>query len=640
MARLSEIERERRASARGAAEETKEQELLGRYETFVQETRKTAAEELEKLAAEERYERFCLACARDESRKASLLHERRSTATTRAHADAIARIEKRRRDLLAEDPDAFFVYHAHEVGRDIEDQQRGRLIDTGYVARARKRIASSLDAGIPVYLVGHLGSGKTQLAVEAAEDYSAEREQRRRVAEDMQDWQKAHPGASRAEAIAHFDEAWKKAESEAEPESFRPYLVSGSHNLTAEDLFSEKSLVLSHAGAGKGRAEELSNLLDSFSSFVGAHAEELSKLNHSVKEKVIEGAWKTYSDLAVADASGFGTVVERVDKEVLRALKEGRPVIIDEMNAIAMPNLIALNDILQHHAGQEAYVAGVGKVEIKPGFCLIGTGNLSTQQVSYEGTNALNPAFQSRFTTIEYNYVPQATEGSLKERTENTPSELFRLIVEHLLNPDGSLDIPDAGHTLELLWQLAELARMSQNIFEGVSELGADADTPTLAEGVLSIRNLMHVLDFWNRGEEADLSLALWDAFLSTVTNADDRNLLLGLAVRYGFFQEADGWKVPARARGAAALGYEDIWCAPYAYEAAPLEHLSQEDVVYLLFGNGPARTELPEDLAHDIQIDGSADQDISVAEDVAAHARTLGAGVRVLDALFPDKEA
>lgn len=612
---------------------------MSRYGEYVERARKKAGEELSALEKEERYERFCLAEARDESRASSLLHERRSTEATRAHADAIAKIEKRKRALLAEDPDAFFVCHSRELGRDIEDQKAGRLIDTGYVARARKRIASSLDAGIPVYLVGHLGSGKTQLAVEAAEDYSAEREQRRRAAEDMDAWTKAHPDASRSEAVAHFDEAWNKADAKAAREDFRPYLVSGSHNLTAEDLFSEKSLELSHAGAGKGRAQELADLLDSFSSFVGAHAEELAKLDHSVKEKVIEGAWKTYSDLAVADASGFGTVVERVDKEVLLALKEGRPVIIDELNAIAMPNLIALNDILQHHAGQEAYVAGVGKVEIQPGFCLIGTGNLSTQQVSYEGTNALNPAFQSRFTTIEYNYVPQATEGSLKERTDETPSELFRLIVEHLLNEDGSLDIPDAGHTLELLWQLAELARMSQNIFEGVSELGADADTPTLAEGVLSIRNLMHVLDFWNQGEEADLSLALWDAFLSTVTNADDRNLLLGLAVRYGFFQETDGWKVPARARGAAALDYEDIRCAPYAYDAAPLEHLSIEDVVYLLFGNGPARTMLPDDLAADIQIDGSAEQDISVAEDVAAHARTLGAGVRVLDALFPDKE-
>ena len=55
-------------------------------------------------------------------------------------------------------------------------------------------------------------------------------------------------------------------------------------------------------------------------------------------------------------------------------------------------------------------------MKIAEGFCLIGTGNLSTGTVSYEGTNVLNPAFQSRFTTIAYNYVPQSTEGTLAEQ--------------------------------------------------------------------------------------------------------------------------------------------------------------------------------------------------------------------------------
>lgn len=631
------MERRRRAEVRGGTDAPTA--LDGRYAAFVADARKAARGRLDALQAKERYERYLLALAREQSRATSLLHERHSTPETRAHAQALSKIEARRRHLMETDADAFFVWHEEELGSDLKDQEAGRLIDVPYLARARRAIASSLDAGIPVYLVGHLGSGKTQLAVEAAEDYSYGRTIDAKLAEEMGAWEKAHPEATYEERCAYFSDAFAATTSALSPEDMKPYLVSGSHNLTPEDLFSEKSLTLSHAGSGSAPDAQLAHLMDSFLGFLEEKREDLARLDHSVKVDVIESAWKTYSDLYVAEQSGYGTTVEKVDKEVLLALRQGRPVIIDEMNAIAMPNLIALNDILQHHAGQEAYVAGVGKVEIQPGFCLIGTGNLSTQQVSYEGTNALNPAFQSRFTTIEYNYVPQATEGSLKDRTDETPSELFRLIVEHLLNEDGSLDIPDAGHTLELLWQLAELARMSQNIFEGVSELGADADTPTLAEGVLSIRNLMHVLDFWDQGEEADLSLALWDAFLSTVTNADDRNLLLGLAVRYGFFQEADGWKVPARARGAAALSYEDIRCAPYAYDAALLEHLSTEDVVYLLFGNGPARTMLPDDLAADIQIDGSAEQGISVAEDVAAHARTLGAGVRVLDALFPDKE-
>src|SRR5690606_3823182 len=101
---------------------------------------------------------------------------------------------------------------------------------------------------------------------------------------------------------------------------------------------------------------------------------------------------KSFSDLLVASNSSFGTVIKKVEREILIAVKEGRTVIVDELNTIAMQNLIALNDILQRHAGSTAYITGVGPVLINPGFGFIGTGNLSTQMVNYEGTNELNPA--------------------------------------------------------------------------------------------------------------------------------------------------------------------------------------------------------------------------------------------------------
>lgn len=36
-----------------------------------------------------------------------------------------------------------------------------------------------------------------------------------------------------------------------------------------------------------------------------------------------------------------------------------------------MQNLIALNDILQRHAGNTAYITGIGPVTIQPGFGFI-----------------------------------------------------------------------------------------------------------------------------------------------------------------------------------------------------------------------------------------------------------------------------
>ena len=130
---------------------------------------------------------------------------------------------------------------------------------------------------------------------------------------------------------------------------------------------------------------------------------------------------------------------------------------------------------------------------------------------------------------------------------------------------------------------------------------------------MLSIRNLIHVLDLWNLGEEMDLSMALWNGFLGYVTNSDDRNLLLSLAVRYGFFQPQDGWKVESRARGEAGQRYEDIRTQETIYDPQPLVDLSREDTVRLIFGKGPSRKSLPDALKSQILVD--EDMDVSVAD-------------------------
>jgi hypothetical protein len=176
------------------------------------------------------------------------------------------------------------------------------------------------------------------------------------------------------------------------------------------------------------------------------------------------------------------------------------------------------------------------------------------------------------------------------------------------------------------------MARMSENIFEGRSDtVNADGDTPVLSEAVLSVRGIMHVLDMWNYGEETDLSMALWNGFLSSVTNPDDRNLLLALAAEYGFFRDEDGWQIKTRARGEGALSYEDIRTRKYEYEIKPLEKLSREDVVEILFGRGPKRKELPENLRGEILIDDAAGESSNIAESLDETVRQLEHGAEVL---------
>ncbi|MGN1024263.1 MAG: hypothetical protein ACI4OJ_12235, partial [Lachnospiraceae bacterium] len=210
------------------------------------------------------------------------------------------------------------------------------------------------------------------------------------------------------------------------------------------------------------------------------------------------------------------------------------------------------------------------------------------------------------FTTIEYNYAPQETTGDLDACEHPEKNELFRLLLLHLCDREGKLYLPDPETTLPALYRLAQLSRISQDIFSGrgAGDLAAGGEVPVLNEAVLSVRGLFHVLDHWNLGEAEDLSMALWNGFLSSVTNADDRNLLLALSVRCGFFPETKGWHVEAKKRGDAPLSYDDIRTDPVRHVVQPLICLSSEDVAELLFGRGPKRSTIDEDLGEEILFD------------------------------------
>ena len=636
MEKLSILEEKRRKLLAG--HEIPDDPLLKQYCSCIRFLRQKAADKLAGNEEESVWEAFLLEEERRRSRDDSINGERRSTPQSRQHAARLQGLIRQKEAAAAQDPDVFYVLHEKELLQDLNDERDGKLVNVPYLQRARKQISDSLEAGIPVYLVGHLGSGKTQLAKESAEEQMYKRTLYHLLKEKMDAYDTAHPGADNEKKKAYFLSIHQECEEKAQAVQDHPYFIAGSRHLSVEDMFTEKTLRLSHFVQDKTYQEQMNSLIQDYLGYVKKSESVLAGMNDTQKNEWLLAGWKTYTEMYVNENTGFGTIVDKIEKEVLLALKEGKPVIIDEINTIAMPNLIALNDILQHHAGQKAYITGVGTLKIQDGFALIGTGNLSTNTVSYEGTNVLNPAFQSRFTTIAYNYVPQSTEGTLAQQKDPGQNELFRLVMEHLCNDDGSLDLPVPSLSIDALWRFAQLARMSQLIFEGRSSVSENGDVPVLNEAVLSIRSIIHVLDTWNFGEEMDLSMALWYGFLSSVTNNDDRNLLLSLAVRYGFFADNDGWHVPARSKGEAGLTMEDIRTAAYSHEIAPLEHLSRQDVVTLLFGKGPARKSLPDEFAGKIEIDEDVDMQ---AKDLMAQdgkIRDLEHGAAILDSLGMQK--
>ncbi len=126
---------------------------------------------------------------------------------------------------------------------------------------------------------------------------------------------------------------------------------------------------------------------------------------------------------------------------------------------------------------------------------------------------------------------------------------------------------------------------------------GFGTDELELRESVLSIRNILHVLDNWNQGEEKDLSKALWDGFITSITYPDDQNYILSQAVRFGFFPISEGWEIETKGIGEVTTTYDEIRTRTYHYVRQSIEALSYLDVVHLIFGKGVPRKALPKGL-------------------------------------------
>lgn len=591
-------------------EESKsENAIIKEYRNYLkneENKQKKLIEELENLIS---YEKFFLEVERKRNQKYYNSNFYGSNEATRYRVDKINSYSKELREIINNSPDAWRYYYHRQLINDIQTGYNQDLVEVEYVIQAKRKIIESLKQSTPVYIIGHLGSGKTQMAREAAIEFTLENIIQEELEDQMEKWFLKNQNASEDEAIEKFSELNRdrrnyyknllKEGNKAEIEKIYPYFISGSYNLTYEDMFVEKTLSLEKTSSDETNLELIDEVVDQYFAWLKTHKNQLENIEPEKQEIIKSKVWDSISEIFIARNSIYGTVVKKIEREILLAVRNGRPVIIDELNTIAMQNLIGLNDILQSKFGAKAYVTGFGPVTIKKGFGLIGTGNLSTDLVSYEGTNELNPAFKSRFLTIEYNYVTQNTVGSLKNQTNPEKNELFRILLVRLADNNGNLHIPTPTRSLEEIFRLAQLSKVSQEVFMGkwlsTSKENSTNEPPELKESVLSLRNILRILDNWNLGEEKDLTLALWDGFISSITNPKDQAYNLSQAVRFGFFKESEGWDINNENLGKVVLEYDDLRTRPYQYIRGEIETLSYLDLIKIIFGPAPERKELPD---------------------------------------------
>ena len=275
-----------------------------------------------------------------------------------------------------------------------------------------------------------------------------------------------------------------------------------------------------------------------------ALAEYLSRRGVGREPELVSG----YGDITSAQligshelrAEGGATVSAFVPGPLLRAMAEGRPVILDEVNAMPPEFLKRLNRILQLRPGEALGVqedAG-REVRIAPGFAIIATANEQTPH-RYRGLDRLSAELVNRFGANGYRvHYPDAGR-----RYEEFPAENGLLAAAAVADERGELP---AGIGADELMRAARAAFISQQVFAGAHGEGfADYVStereidgrPGLEEAVLAPRTLVAILrKVAGSAGSVTLERAL-TRFVEGVMHREDRRVL-------GLILEGQGFRV------------------------------------------------------------------------------------------------
>ncbi|GAA1630354.1 AAA family ATPase [Leucobacter chromiireducens] len=244
-----------------------------------------------------------------------------------------------------------------------------------------------------------------------------------------------------------------------------------------------------------------------------------------------------YGDISTAQLIGSHelrndrgvTVTDFEPGPLLRAMREGRPLILDEVNAMPAEFLKRLNRILQLRPGAEFAVqeqAGE-RVRIAPGFTILATANEHAPH-RYRGIEPLSAELVNRFGahTFRVRY-PDAALGYTEFPRENA-----LLAMAAVATDLGELP---PGMTPAHIELAARAAFVSQQVFSGNSGEGFErfvateqqADrAPGLEETVIAPRTLVAILERVALEGTADALHAALSRFADGVMHPEDRRTL------------------------------------------------------------------------------------------------------------------
>lgn len=450
--------------------------------------------------------------------------------------------------LYQSTPEAFFGLHLKQLEEYKEQMTKGKIVETPYVEEQLENIIAHIGVGTPVFLHGHLGSGKTELAMHAAREMGKE-----------------------------------------------ALVISGSKYTSTAELYGHQTLAVEKIDQeeAKAFAREIENEFNNWKS-ENIHANEAEQ-NRS-HDRILR--------TMLASKRG-GTVSDYFLGPVYRAMDEGKILIIDEINAIPHEVLISLNHILTRKINDEVDVQQDSgrKVSVKKGFSIIATGNLDEGYEQYVGRQSMDAAFISRFHPIEHDYLPQATEGKPEDAAEEGNNELYQLLLAHMIDKNGNLDAPKSA--MDDLWRLAKAARVTQDLFSGKNSGDAyyaqDATGKGIAyklqKSVLALRGLDRIIRQWKADDfSKELDAYLWNDFVGEAVVAEDRLFLYQLLKnQFGFFSGKNWPEAPGIEK---AKSFKIT--KPPKNQAKERDFTGPREVIRKAFGPEPERTAWPEAITSD----------------------------------------
>jgi len=496
----------------------------------------------------------------------------------------IEEIDAKKAELITSTPEAYYGLNLEQLKKYKENMDSGVIVETPYVKAQAERVVSSLSVGEVVFIHGHLGSGKTELAMHVARNYILKDrpDLDEKVENELALWREKNPKASSDEEESQrkqFEKIHKGA-----------VVISGSKHMSPSELYGHQILKLG------GEDEEESRIL--FKK-INSEFEIWEKENPKATDKEKDRAYDSL--MAVFTKSKGGTISGFHLGPIYRAMEEGLPVIIDEFNAIPPEILIGLNHILTRRVGESVTVQqnSGSIVPINKGFCIIMTGNLNTRkdEETYIGIQDLNPALLSRLQPIEHDYLPQRTDGT-EEKDTGPDNQLFQIMLALVMDKHGNIEVPQGE--MRKLWNLALAAKETQEVFSGklkrMFKQGGGSGLPAgdiLKKNVASIRAIDRIVSSWVKsGPEFELDYYVWDKYISNTSDPMERALLYQMFREKGFF-DGPGWNINPDYGEGGKLSTFEIKAPKNRVKSS--DFFGPREAVNFAFGKGPERTKWPE---------------------------------------------